>query len=61
MATKAKINKSLGTPKYAVRHRRRCVICGRPRGVYRKFGLCRICVREKGHQGEIPGLKKASW
>ena len=35
--------------------------CGRPRAVYRKFGLCRICLRELAHAGEVPGVTKASW
>jgi large subunit ribosomal protein L5 len=35
--------------------------CGRPRAVYRKFGLCRICLRELAHEGNIPGMTKASW
>ncbi len=43
------------------RVRNRCVLTGRPRGVYRKFGLSRIAVREKGLAGEIPGLTKSSW
>ena len=43
------------------RIRNRCVITGRPRAVYRKFGLSRIAVREKGLAGEIPGLTKSSW
>jgi small subunit ribosomal protein S14 len=43
------------------RIRNRCVLTGRPRGVYRKFGLSRIAVREKGLAGEIPGLTKSSW
>lgn len=43
------------------RGQRRCNCCGRPRGVYRKFKLCRICLRQKAMNGEIPGLKKASW
>lgn len=47
--------------KYAVRVRNRCKRCGRPRGYYRKFGLCRICLRELALQGLIPGLAKASW
>ncbi|MGA1333192.1 MAG: 30S ribosomal protein S14, partial [Ilumatobacteraceae bacterium] len=33
----------------------------RARAVYRKFGLCRICLRELAHAGEIPGLRKSSW
>jgi small subunit ribosomal protein S14 len=39
----------------------RCKRCGRPHGVIRKFGLCRICLRELAYKGEIPGMKKASW
>ena len=39
----------------------RCRITGRPRGVYRKFGLCRNKLREAAMAGDIPGLKKASW
>jgi small subunit ribosomal protein S14 len=48
-------------PKFQVRYRNRCAICGRPRGYYRKFDLCRICLRELALRGEIPGLTKASW
>ena len=40
---------------------RRCQRCGRPKGVYRAFGLCRICVRNAAMRGDIPGLVKASW
>lgn len=47
--------------KYEVRVRNRCNRCGRPRGYYRKFGLCRICLRELALEGKIPGLRKASW
>lgn len=47
--------------KYEVRVRNRCKQCGRPRGYYRKFGLCRICLRELALEGKIPGLRKASW
>lgn len=43
------------------RVRNRCSQTGRPRGFYRRFGLCRNVLRELGHQGYIPGLKKASW
>lgn len=45
----------------ATRIRNRCALTGRPRAYYRKFGLCRLMIRELGHQGLIPGLKKASW
>jgi small subunit ribosomal protein S14 len=47
--------------KYKVRIRNRCNVCGRPRGYIRKFGLCRICFRERALAGEIPGVKKSSW
>lgn len=43
------------------RIRNRCALTGRPRAVYRKFGLSRIAIREKGLAGEIPGLTKSSW
>ena len=43
------------------RRRNRCAITGRSRGVYRKFGLARVKIREVGDRGEIPGLSKASW
>ena len=45
----------------ATRQRNRCAITGRPRGVYRKFGLARTKLREAANRGEIPGLSKASW
>ena len=45
----------------AIRHRRRCRMCGRPRGVYRKFGLCRIHLREALMRGDVPGGRKSSW
>jgi small subunit ribosomal protein S14 len=61
MASKSKIAKALRKPKFSSRRESRCKLCGRPRGVYRKFGLCRIHIRELGDQGLIPGLKKASW
>ena len=46
--------------KYKVRNYTRCNKCGRPRAVYKKFGLCRICLRELAHQGVIPGMTKSS-
>jgi len=48
-------------PKYRVRGYNRCQRCGRARAYYRKFGLCRICLRELALRGEVPGLVKASW
>lgn len=44
-----------------VRQRRRCALTGRPRGVFRKFGLCRNKLREAAMRGEVPGMTKASW
>ncbi|MAE46599.1 MAG: type Z 30S ribosomal protein S14 [Planctomycetes bacterium] len=61
MAKTSLINKSKRTPKYKVRAYTRCNFCGRSRAVYRKFGICRICLREAAHKGEIPGMRKASW
>ncbi len=43
------------------RHTRRCVLSGRARGVYRKFGLSRIALRELALRGELPGVTKSSW
>ena len=43
------------------RQRNRCAITGRPRGVYRQFGLARAKVRELAFEGNIPGVTKASW
>lgn len=54
----AKFNKKL---KFSVRHRNRCRVCGRPRGYYRKFELCRICLRKFALSGDIPGVTKSSW
>ena len=47
--------------KFEVREYTRCVRCGRPHAVLRKFKLCRICFRELAYKGQIPGVKKASW
>lgn len=44
-----------------VRIRNRCVLSGRPRGYYRKFGLSRIALRELASSGQIPGMVKSSW
>ena len=48
-------------PRELIRIRLRCRLCGRPRAVYRKFGICRICFRNMASDGLIPGVKKASW
>ncbi|HZA19417.1 MAG TPA: type Z 30S ribosomal protein S14 [Actinomycetota bacterium] len=61
MAKKSLRNKASRKPKFQVRAYTRCKRCGRPRAVYRKFGLCRLCFRQMAHNGEIPGITKASW
>jgi small subunit ribosomal protein S14 len=48
-------------PRDKIRIRLRCRLCGRPRAVYRKFGICRICFRNMASDGLIPGVTKASW
>lgn len=60
MAKKALVNKAARKPKFAVRGYTRCNKCGRPRAVFRKFGLCRICLREMAHAGELPGVQRAA-
>jgi len=61
LARKCFLEKTKREPKFPVRQKNRCWRCGRARGYYRKFGLCRICFRELASRGEIPGVKKASW
>ncbi len=61
MAKKSMIAKAERTPRFKVRGYTRCQRCGRPRAVYRKFGLCRICLRQLAHAGELPGITKSSW
>jgi small subunit ribosomal protein S14 len=61
MATTAKAYKSTQIPKFLVRHRNRCRLCGRPRAYLRRFAMCRLCFRKLALQGEVPGVIKASW
>ncbi len=61
MAKKSLVIKQQRPAKYKTRAYSRCNRCGRPRSVFRKFGLCRICLRELAHQGVIPGMTKSSW
>ena len=61
MATTAKIAKEKKKPKFKIRLRNRCRVCGRPRGYLRKFQLCRLCFRGLALKGEIPGVVKSSW
>ncbi|GMV36271.1 MAG: 30S ribosomal protein S14 type Z [Fimbriimonadales bacterium] len=55
------IAKAQRKPKFKVRAYKRCSVCGRARGYFRYFGLCRICLREMAHKGVLPGVTKASW
>lgn len=61
MPTKAQIVHQKKTKKFKVREYSRCQRCGRSKGYFRKFKLCRICLRELAHQGNLPGVKKSSW
>ncbi len=61
MASKRVFAKMKKEPKYSSRKCNRCQITGRARGVYRKFGVSRIVLRELALQGMIPGMRKASW
>lgn len=61
MAKKSNIVKFQHKQKFTTRDVNRCALCGRARGFLRRFGLCRICFRERALRGELPGVKKASW
>ena len=61
MAKTSQVVRQARTPKFKTRGYSRCHRCGRPRVVYKKFGLCRICLREMAHTGQIPGMTKSSW
>lgn len=61
MARKCMVNKANQKPKYSTRAHLRCQLCGRARGNYRKFRICRICFRMLALKGQIPGVQKASW
>ena len=61
MAKTALIQKAARKQKFAVRNYTRCQKCGRPHSVYRKFGLCRVCLREMALAGQLPGVTKSSW
>jgi small subunit ribosomal protein S14 len=61
MAKTSWLIKQQRPPKFKTRGYTRCGICGRSRAVYKKFGICRICLRERALLGEIPGMRKASW
>ncbi len=60
-AAQNKLIKTLPRDSSKTRIRNRCALTGRPRGVYRKFGLCRIVLRDLCAFGRIPGVTKSSW
>ena len=61
MARKSMIEKWKSTPKFKVRFRNRCAVCGRARGYLGRFQMCRICFRNYSLRGEVPGVIKSSW
>ncbi len=61
MARKSMMEKMRRHVKFVTRARKRCVICGRPRGFIGKFEMCRICFRNLALRGELPGVIKSSW
>jgi len=61
MARKALIVKAKREPKFKTKTVHRCWRCGRTHGYMRAFDLCRICFRELANNGEMPGVRKASW
>jgi len=61
MAKDSWILRAKRVPKFTTRAVNRCARCGRRRGFYRRFGLCRMCFREMAWRGQIPGVTKASW
>ena len=61
MAKTSQVVRQQRKPKYKTRGYNRCRQCGRPRAYYRKFGLCRLCLRKAAHNGYVPGMTKSSW
>ena len=61
MAKTSQVVRQQRPQKYKTREYNRCRRCGRPRAYLRKFGLCRICVRQVASEGYVPGLTKSSW
>jgi small subunit ribosomal protein S14 len=61
VAKKSMMIKAARSNKFKVREYNRCPLCGRPRAYYRKFKMCRICLRKLALEGKIPGVIKSSW
>ncbi|MEJ2202009.1 MAG: type Z 30S ribosomal protein S14 [Desulfuromonadaceae bacterium] len=61
MAKKSMIIRASRPQKFKVRQKNRCPLCGRPKAYYRKFNMCRICLRKLASEGKLPGVIKSSW
>jgi small subunit ribosomal protein S14 len=61
VARKALVVKARRPNKFKVRAYNRCPVCGRSRAFYRKFNMCRICLRKFALRGDVPGVMKSSW
>lgn len=61
MAKKSMVARMERPQKFKVRQNNRCKLCGRPRAYLRAFDMCRICFRNLALEGQLPGVKKASW
>jgi small subunit ribosomal protein S14 len=61
MAKTSQVVKQRRKSKYKTRAYNRCSRCGRSRAYFRKFGLCRLCLRDAAHRGYVPGMTKSSW
>lgn len=56
-----RVARASGKLEFTTRYYNRCGRCGRARGYYRKFDLCRICMRKLSLEGKLPGVTKSSW
>jgi small subunit ribosomal protein S14 len=61
MAKKCLKVKAARPAKFKVRQYNRCPLCGRARAFYRRFKMCRLCLRKYALRGQLPGVVKASW
>jgi len=61
MARTSQFAKLKRKPKFKIRVRNRCRLCGRPRAYIRKFAMCRLCFRKLALEGDITGVTKSSW
>ncbi|HKC52783.1 MAG TPA: type Z 30S ribosomal protein S14 [Myxococcota bacterium] len=59
--SRLRVKRLAGKLPFRTRYYNRCHRCGRARGYYRKFDLCRICLRKLALEGKIPGITKSSW